>query len=184
MENSIRPKISSLTEKELALLLISCFRLIGREVRFAGQDLKEFLDEIFKYQGWMYADSFKEAFSRYAADQLDGSESLKREVSAYFVSRLMKLTVKGAKAYKAKINPKPTDSKPTPEWHYASFCKFVSSWKILPANPDWVSVFEYLVEIGKASSVEGWSSMGYHLKLRHSMEIVTEWAYGKFTIIK
>jgi hypothetical protein len=89
-----RPKIGSLSEKELAQLLIDSFFLVGRDVKLPPDKLKILLKEVYKKQGWMYTDTFIEAFSRFAAFELPDMENLHPRVSPQFISHLMKLHLK------------------------------------------------------------------------------------------
>jgi hypothetical protein len=182
MENN-RPRISSLTEKELAALLLASFFKVGKEFKISPLETKLFIDEVYKNQGWMYVDTFSEAFSAYTACELPEAENLRPYVSPLFISKLMKI-------YKKQGNAKKLIGKSeqrihtmlSPEEKYTLFLKHIIANKSLPANPDWVSIYEYLSALKKLPPVVDWSSLGYFKKLKEAMKAVTEWTYKNFTI--
>jgi hypothetical protein len=182
MENN-RPKISSLNEKELAALLQESFFKIGKQLKLPVIETKIFLDEVYKYQGWMYIDTFSEAFSRYAACELPEAENLRPYVSPLFIGKLMKIYKK--KGNEQKLIGKSVNSIHTilsAEEKYMLFLKHIIANKSLPANPDWVCIYEHLSGLKKLTLVADWNSFNYSQKLKQAISSVTEWAYKNFTI--
>lgn len=178
-----RPKISSLTEQELAQLLLTCFFKIGREVNLSKEKLKIFMGEIYTYQGWMYVDTFSDAFSRFAACELPDAESVRPSVSPFFVGRLMKLYFKKCKEknFIAK-SVKDSISILTPQEKLALFVKYISVNKCMPANPDWVGIYSCLAELNKITISTEWENLSFAKRWKLAMEAVCEWAYKNFTI--
>jgi hypothetical protein len=178
-----RPKISSLTEMELAQLLASLFFLVGKDVNLQKNETKLFLDSIYKYQGWMYEDTFKDAFSRYAACELPDAENLQPQVSHRFISKLMKIYLKKCnenKFIKNSVKDMPTVL--TPEEKYALFVKFVSANKCLPGNADWVTLYEHITGLKKLAMPADWDALPFFKKWRYAMQAVTDWAYSNYKI--
>jgi hypothetical protein len=178
-----RPKIASLTEKELAILLKESFFKIGKELKLDEKESKLMLDEVYKFQGWMFADTFSDAFSRFAACQLADSENMRPEASPRFIGKLMKLYFKQC-AEKKYIHQtvKGTFSQLTGEEKFNLFLKHVTMHRCLPGNPDWVGIYEYLVANNKLKPLEKWESLGYMKKLKHAREEVSEWTYGNYEL--
>lgn len=182
MENN-RPKISSLTEKELATILQDCFFKIGKQLKLSVGDTKIFLDEVYRHHGWMYVDTFSEAFSRYAACELSDAENLRPYVSPLFIGKLMKIyTRKRSEQRSPEKRGKDNATTLNPEEKYTLFLKHLIANKSLPANPDWVCIYQYLAGLKKLSPVAGWDSLGYSKKLKQATVAVSEWAYKHFTI--
>lgn len=178
-----RPKIAALNEKELATLLAESFFKIGKVLKLPAGESKIFLDEVYKYQGQVYADTFSDAFSRYAACELPDAETLRPYVSPLFVGKLMRIYLN--KFTGKKNNRKPereSRSNLNPGEKYKLFILFVKTNKCVPANPDWVGIYEHLAELGKLLLMPGWDSFNYYKKLKHATLDVSEWTYKNFTI--
>ncbi len=182
MENN-RPKIASLTEKELAQLLLDSFFIIGKEVKLSASETKIFLKEVYKKQGWMYVDTFSEAFSRYAACELPNAENLRPHVSPRFIGNLMNLHTKKHREKKfTSKHEKDGISQLTPKEKYTLFVQFISANKRIPKNPDWVTLFEHITGLKKLAFPENWSSLSYTAQWRYAVNAVSEWAYTHFNI--
>ena len=68
----IKEKISNLSLKELGKLLAECFFLVGKDFKKLPPDeLEIFLKEVAHWQGWMWVDTFREAFSAYQSGILE-----------------------------------------------------------------------------------------------------------------
>ncbi len=182
MENN-RPKIASFTEKELAQLLIDSFFIIGKELKLSINETKLFLEEVYKKQGWMYVDTFTEAFSRYAAFELPDAETLRPQVSPRFISNLMKLYFGKCREKKFTTKSvKNTVSNLTPKEKYTLFVQFISANKCIPKNPDWVCLYEYIAELKKLALPDNWGELSYTAQWRYAVNAVSEWAYAHFNI--
>jgi hypothetical protein len=182
MENN-RPKIASLTEKELAQLLIDSFFIIGKELKLSAGETKIFLKEVYKKQGCMYIDTFAEAFSRYAAFELPDAETLRPQVSPRFISNLMKLYFGKCRDKKfITKSVKDTISHLTAKEKYTLFVQFISANKCLPKNPDWVTLYEHITGLKKLAPPENWESLSYTAQWRYAVNAVSEWAYAHFNI--
>ncbi len=178
-----RPKIASLTEKELGALLSAAFFIIGKDIRLPADKLKLFLGEVYKYQGGKYVDDFNEAFSKYAALELPNAETLRPQVSPLFISSLMKLYAnRNSNSSPAKKTVKDKLLVLTPENKFTLFVKYITTGKSLPGNPDWVTIYEYLTGINKLLLHPEWGSMGYHHKWKYAMQTLTEWAYRNYNL--
>lgn len=180
---SNRPKLASLPENELAQLLIESFFKVGKTIDLAPDKLKIFFGEVYKFQGWMFVDTFSDAFSRFAACQLTDSENMRPEISPRFISRLMKLYFKqcAEKKYIAQ-SVKGTFSQLTGEEKFNLFLKHITIHRCLPGNPDWVSIYEYMVANRKVEPAEKWESLGYMKKLKHARERVSEWICNRYKL--
>lgn len=178
-----RPKIGSLSEKELATLLKESFFKIGKELKLDEKESKLMLDEVYKFHGWMFADTFGDAFSRFAACQLAHSENMRPEASPRFIGKLMKLYFKqcAEKKYTAQ-SVKGNFSQLTGEEKFNLYVKHISMHRSLPGNPDWVGIYEYLVAINKLKPLEKWESLGYMNKLKHARDEVSEWSYKSYEL--
>jgi hypothetical protein len=182
MENN-RPKISSLTEKELAELLNESFFKVGKQVKLAAGETKIFLDEVYQHQGWMYVDIFSEAFSKYAACELPDAEGLRPCVSSLFIGKLMKIYFKKCNEQRfIRKQGKGNPSNLSAEEKYTLYLKHVTANQCLPANPDWVSIYEHLTGLNKINPLSDWNSFGYSQKLKQARQAVTEWTCKQFNI--
>jgi len=182
MENN-RPKVSSLTEKELAALLQESFFKVGKELKLPANETKVFLDEVYKYQGWMFVDTFNDAFSRYAACEIPEAENLRPHVSPMFISKLMKIYFRRCNEKKfIRKSVKDTISLLKPEEKYILFIKHILANQLLPANPDWISIYEHLSTLQKINKLHDWDSLSYTKKLKHATVAVCEWAYKNYPI--
>jgi hypothetical protein len=182
MQN-IRPKISSLTEKELANLLLASFFKVGKEFKISLTETKIFIDEIYKFQGSVYIDSFNEAFSMYAASVLPDAEHLRPSISPIFISKLLKIYFRSCNEKNSTVNPrKEMTSRLSPEDKCKLFIKHVSANKCLPANPDWISIYEHLTGLNKLKLPMEWDTLTYYKKQKYARTALSEWAYQNFTI--
>ena len=180
---SNRPKISSLSEKELAQLLIDSFFMIGKDLKLNISTSKVLLVEVYKYHGWIYVDSFTEAFSKYAADELPDADSLKPTVSPRFISKLMKFYFKKLReSHTLKKEGNDTSSTFTPEEKYMLFIRFIKDNRSLPGNCDWVTIFEFLTSQNKLLLPTDWAKLTFYGKLKHATQEVTCWAHNNFSI--
>jgi hypothetical protein len=180
---AIRPKIASLSEKDLALLLKESFFKIGKELKLDEHETKLFLDEVYKKQGWMFVDTFSDVFSRYAACELPGAEELRPAASPLFIGKLMWYYSKKCTEKKSITNSvKGTFSKLTDEEKFNLFIKHVLTYRLLPGNPDWVIIYEYMVTNNKLKPAENWEAFGYMKKMKHAMEKVSEWTYENYEL--
>jgi hypothetical protein len=178
-----RPKISSCSSMELAALLKESFFKIGKEVKLSSLETKIFIDEVYKNHGSVYVDSFSEAFSQYAALELPDCENLRPQVSPLFISRLMKIYTRKYNESKYKFKSlNGTSSILTPEQKYVLFVKFINANKVLPANPDWIMIYEYLSNINKLPLPNNWNTISYYPRWKHARNEVTDWAYKTFNI--
>ena len=178
-----RPKILSLSETELAQLLKECFFKVGKEIELSLEQIKILLDEIYKHQGWMYTDTFSEAFSLYAADELPEAETLRPQVSPRFVGKLMKAYIyrfSSRKKDKKQTNPQPAGL--TQEEKYKLFIRFVEANKSMPGNADWVSIFEYLTSAKKLELPPEWNQLSYYAKRKYSFTLLMDWTSKNFRI--
>lgn len=178
-----RPKIASLNEKELAALLKESFFKVGKELKLEVSETKIFLEEVYKKQGWMYTDTFSDAFSRYAACELPEAENLRPYISPFFIGKLMKLYFK--RCDEKKFSRKPVKGiffQLTPEEKYNLFLKHIAFNKCLPANPDWISIYEHLTGLNRLKPPADWDSFCYTKKLKYAMAAVTEWAYRNYEL--
>lgn len=182
MENN-RPKIASLSDKELAMLLKESYFKVGRQLKLDEGETKLFMDEVYKNQGWMYVDIFSEAFSRLAACELADAENLRPYVSPMFISKLMKIYFKRGSAGKC-MAPRTGENFTalTPENKYTLFIKFILCNRRIPANPDWIAIYEHLVKINKLELNEEWETLSYLKKMKYGMNAVTEWVYKSYKL--
>ena len=182
MENN-RPKIATLSDKELAQLLIDSFFKIGRVLKLSLPETKIFLDEVYNYQGLMYVDTFSDAFSRYAAGEIPDTEKLHPQISPMFISRLMKLYMKKCNENKFIAHSvKDKSTALTQEGKYKLFVQFITINKCLPGNPDWVGIYEHLEVLKKLAFPVGWDALSYPAKWRYATNVVCEWAYANYNI--
>ncbi len=178
-----RPKIGSLGEKELAQLLTESFFKIGKDIEFSLDKVKIMLAEVYKFQGWMFVDTFSDAFSKYAAGELEDAETLKAHVSPRFISMLMKKYFKKCNENKQKKNTgKASPAILSPEEKYTLFVQFIKVNQCLPGNSDWVSIYEHLTGLKKLFLPDEWNTQTFYSKWKYSRNAVTEWAYNCFTI--
>jgi hypothetical protein len=178
-----RPKIASLSEKELAQLLINLFFIIGRNLKLSAVETKIFLEEVYKRQGGTYTDTFSDAFSCYAALELPEAENLRPQASPRFINQLLKLYNIKCRQEKPATKPGENKSGKLPaEGKYNLFIKFIIVNKSLPGNSDWVTIYEHLTNINNLFLPSGWDTMNYHLKWKHARKAVTEWVYKNFNI--
>lgn len=178
-----RPKISSLSEKELAQLLIDSFFKVGKELKLSISETKIFLDEVYKKQGWMFVDTFSEVFSMFAAGEIPDCEKMHVHTSPLFIGRLMKLYLKKSKENRfTDKSEKNKSSVLTPEGKYKLFIQFILANSCLPVNPDWVGIYEHLTEIKKMYLPDAWETLTYHAKWKYAASAVSDWAYAHFTI--
>lgn len=182
MENN-RPKISSLSEKELAAILKECFFKVGKELKLQINETKIFLDEVYKKQGWMFVDTFSEVFSKYAACEMPEAEKLRPYISPLFIGRLMKLYQKQCNEKKlcTRLVKNPIYNLTSAE-KYTLLVKHILANGSIPANPDWVCIYEHLSGLNKIELSTDWGSLGYSQKLKHARQAVTEWIYKNYEL--
>jgi hypothetical protein len=181
--NNNRPKIASLSEPELAELLINSFFKIGRDINLSGNKLKIFLSEVYKHQGWMFVDTFNDAFSSYAACELPDAEKLSPSLAPRFISKLMKIYLKKCSGHKSPENSEgSTPAALKPEEKFALFMKHLLDYKCIPENPDWVSIYEHLSALNKLHITPKWDTLNYHQKMKIAMLAVSEWAFNNYTV--
>jgi len=183
MNNTYRPRISSLTEKELAAVLKESFFKVGKELKLPVVETKIFLDEVYKHQGSIYVDAFTEAFSSCAALRLPGADTLRPQVSPMFVSKVMKLYLGKCRENKYKRRlAENTSAALTPEEKYALFLQYIITNKTLPANPDWVAIYKHLTALKKLSINAEWDTLAFSGKWKYARNAVTEWACRQYNI--
>jgi hypothetical protein len=178
-----RLKISSLSEKELAGLLKQSFFKVGKALKLAEDETKIFLDEVYRRQGWMFVDTFSDAFSRYAACELAGAEGLRPYASPMFIGRLMKIYFKKCWENKSPSkNIRNTVGILTPEEKYGLFINHIITHKRFPGNPDWVSVYEHLEGLKKIAPIAEWATLSYSKKMNYAKAMAIEWIYKNYNI--
>lgn len=82
--------IGSLTKAELLKLLTECFSMLGRQVsNQTPEEIETLIKEAYHWQGRMWVDTFREAFSAYAASEIE-IDRFTTTISAQAVSKIQK----------------------------------------------------------------------------------------------
>jgi hypothetical protein len=171
-----------MSRAELTQLLIDSFFKLGKRLDLdASIDSHKadlFINEVFKYQGSMKVDDFEEAFSMYGAGTLQ-AESLRPSTSPMFVSRLMKVYKERKYGkYEHKFQPQETNAD---EQNWKRFFNHIQFYRSLPANPDWISLYNHCVLqdwIPNQPPIPAWNYQSYLLAQRNVIALIYE-KYGE-----
>jgi hypothetical protein len=88
MDYQNRPRINTLSERDMALLLKDNFLKIGIKSPTDEGEIRIMLHGMFKYQGYCFIEDFENAFDEYAADIFE--LTMRPGYNSRFVSVLLK----------------------------------------------------------------------------------------------
>ncbi len=173
--------IRDYSRKQIAVLITECFYIIGKKAEELDNfQLETMINGIIKYQGSMQYDDFKEAFSEFAAGNLD--VKIFGGPSPIMVGSLIK-------AYKEKkFGPRTLEARNIlpnndNELKWRVFLKFIKNYGIIPEGSDWISLWNYLLSRNLLVSADASKQLTPILEWNHTRYQLAEKEVKEFVCL-
>lgn len=169
-------KIYDLTGSELVELITNCFFLIGIKAVASSAEWQVIINQVRQYQGNVPISAFQDSFGFYAAGEIEVKD--RKEFSAWFISKVVK--AQRIKVFGEYKNAKKTE----PETEKQAWLRFVNHLcfcGVIPANPDWIKLWNYCLLQGwfisengsPLNRIERWNYRKYELAKKEVFELVS-----------